>query len=138
MDMLIMDIAFHGIRDLQPSEKAQLERTRFSPNTIVVPSDAPAIQVAAISDLTGASCILATDREGNIEGLVLPLTVKQRICAHRQTHVTTFRESLELLQNDPDEAVRRYRHEWLNLDRPVMVRCRGGHVANTDPCDKHK
>ena len=136
--MKIADVAFRNLDALNSKDRRRLEDTRNSSTTIVVPDYAPAIEVAVIADFIGSCQILLTNAAGEIDGLLMPCSVRDRIGDYRNRSFESLRESLEDLLHDSDEASRSYHHEWLNDDRPDMVWCdKGGHLSHSNPCERH-
>jgi len=139
MSMNISEIAFQNLQALDVQERGRLERCRYAASTIVVPAGAPALEVAAIADMTQAYQVLVTDEEGNLSGLLLPQRVKSLISEYMDMPMKmSLKDSLTELIKGPEEEGRTFRRLRLNMDRPVMVMCRGGHLADSDPCDDHK
>lgn len=138
MTMKIYDVAFRDLNTLGPEEMSQLEQSRLSGSTLVVPQDSPALEVAKIVDETKSPQIVVTSSVGEIVGLIVTGVLRRRLVEHGKPVVASFYDALSDLINDPDEQSRQFHHEWLNFERPNDHWCsRGRHYTDEDPCSLH-
>jgi hypothetical protein len=155
MQMTIDDIAFHGVAQLDAKEIARSIKSRLA---LIAPAGASAGDTIAIAASTRIPLILVIAdparppaREfrpefleipglaaGRLCGIVEPTNLLTRLQTHFSARSPLLLDTLRSYENDSDQADRNWRHEWLNLDVPVLQWCdkEGGHLT-TLPCRYH-
>jgi hypothetical protein len=155
MRMTIDDIAFHRVGSLNA---VQIAHSIKSGLALACPADTPAVDALAIAAINRIPLVLVTanpqrppHRNSIFESISLPQQSGYVVCGLvepgrlRTALNTHFRKAPEPLldilmdfEKDKDQAKRRWRHEWLNLEVPVLQYCPedGGHLT-TLPCLYH-
>jgi hypothetical protein len=138
--MKISDIAFHNFVLFDDLGKSRLEQSRTSGSTMVVPENAPALEIARIVDRTKSPQIILTNLLGEIVGVVIPGLVRKRLAQYGNRQLAeSFYDALKELSEDPTERAHDFHHEWLNLERVDDYWCsKGRHYTEEDPCSLHK
>jgi hypothetical protein len=133
--MKIFDIAFHAIAG---ADRARFELTRHGPRTLVVGQDESALAVAERADQEQARMVVVVDHANLVCGVLEPRSVKEKISKHLGVHSTTLTAVLREFETRPQERIRNYHHEWLNLERPILVWCeKGSHFTAPPKCEFH-
>jgi hypothetical protein len=155
MRMKIDDIAFHRVGGLYVESIAQSLESRLA---LVCPAETPAYEAIAIAKANSSPLILVTTdpahpphRDTRFESISVPGQKGLVVCGlveptHLRNALTSqFHQTssplLDLVteyEQDQGQAQRRWRHEWLNLEQPVLEYCAqgGGHLT-TLPCRYH-
>lgn len=133
--MDIYDIAFHNVGALR---NERLEKSRPAAATIVVASGSDALSVAKQVEERRARLVLVEDVNERVTGVVFPEWVRQQVGRHRNVEARSLAAALELLEGDPVEVARSFRHEWLNFQHPLVFWCEDGeHYTDACPCNVH-
>jgi hypothetical protein len=131
--MKIGDIAFRNLSSLG----ADLKRMIESPNTLRVSADADAVVVAnSLGDEFPGVILLHRPGHPEIaESIVAPEWLRQLLIQRKKYDPgITLAEALGRMRVDPDEIVRKFRHEWLS-DVPNLHYCaKHDHYVRALPC----
>jgi hypothetical protein len=135
MMMKAIDIAF---RDVEVFDVGKLQLTAQSAHTMLVPADAPAELMARQADATDACVVLVVDGSGSVQGLVAPNWVRRQLNTHKGIRARSFADALTKFAQDPNEVIRNFEHEWLNVQRVELHWCPvGKHFTDPPRCPKH-
>jgi hypothetical protein len=135
MTMKISDIANYNVLNL---DQDKLFKTVEFEGTLVVPAESSALDVAAKVTEKKALLVVITDEQGTIRGIVEPKWITKQINKHRHKNLNSFYDALQDMEDDPEEALRKYQHEWLTFERPILVWCeKGEHYVESLPCHDH-
>lgn len=105
--------------------------------TLVVQEDADAGAVAGVVDAGEITHVVVRSQHGPLLGIVVVDWTKERVGQHLNDPVNSLQDAIGAIYRN---GIRdgSYHHEWLTLNRPPLVYCRGGHWADSDPCGQHK
>jgi hypothetical protein len=105
--------------------------------TLIVQEDADASAVAGVVDAGEISHVVVRSLEGPLVGIVVVDWTKEQVGQNLNNPVNSLQDAVAAIYRNGIRGDS-YHHEWLTMDRPPLVYCRGGHWADADPCSQHK
>jgi hypothetical protein len=133
--MSVGDVANRDLSDLDPRI---LQDSMYAANTLVVPEEADALEMARAVDAGQHALVLVIDQLQQVSGFLSPQWT-QNECARLLTRpFSSLEDALRELARGPARMIGEFRQDEQFNERVDLYLCPKGHYTTQKPCPLHE